>query len=97
MLSPPHGQRWRRGPSGPGRTGSTCAPMKRRNCRASSASSTDLPGTGRPDDQRVADIADVQIEPERRAAARLRHHQRRRAADGALLSGPAHTADTGIM
>ena len=37
-----------------------------------------LAGAGRADDQGMADIADMQIEPERRAAARLRHHQRRR-------------------
>ena len=52
--------------------------MKRRNCRASRASSTDLPAPVGPTTRRVADIADMQIEPERRAAARLRHHQRRR-------------------
>ena len=62
----------------PRRTGSTCAPMKRRNCRASSASSTDLPAPVGPTHQGVADIADMQVEPERCAAARLRHHQRRR-------------------
>ena len=54
-----------------------------------------LAGAGRTDDQRVADVADVQVEPERRRAARLRQHQRR-GIEMWLISGPAHTADTGI-
>ena len=33
-------------------------------------------GAGWPDNQRVPDIADMQIEPERRRAPRLRQHKR---------------------
>jgi hypothetical protein len=44
----------------------------------------------------VAHVADVRHQPERRRAIGARDDQRR-AVEVVVLSGPAHTADTGIM
>ena len=74
----------------------TCAPMKRRNCRASSDSSTDLPAPVGPT------MSACPTSPTCRSS---RNGVLPRVSviisGGALrwrfVSGPAHTADTGIM
>ena len=86
----------RRGPS---------APVEEDDLRADEAAELQgeqrqqhrLAGAGRADDQGMADIADMQIEPERRAAARLASSSAAARSRCRLASGPAHTADTGIM
>ena len=74
----------------------TCAPMKRRNCRANSASSTDLPAPVGPT---------IKAWPTSPTCRSSRNGVLPRVSViisvGAFkcrfISGPAHTADTGIM
>ncbi len=56
-----------------------------------------LAHASRPRDQRVAHVADVRHQPERRGAVGARDDQRRAVEMVVLLRPGPHTADTGIM